>query len=129
MGVDKRIHDLKSLVTDNGFSVLEVNRKRHVKLTITDGDVVFMVVGSTTPSCRRSNKNFVTRMRRAHREAKKNRKEVSSLTQRNPQAMTLANPLFRRRVVSPKKGRGSYDRGKSKAAARSSSEFSQCHDD
>lgn len=71
MGVDKRIHDLKSLVTDNGFSVLEVNRKRHVKLTITDGDVVFMVVGSTTPSCRRSNKNFVTRMRRAHREAKK----------------------------------------------------------
>lgn len=71
MGVDKRIHDLKSLVTDNGFSVLEVNRKRHVKLTITDGDVVFMVVGSTTPSCRRSNKNFITRMRRAHREAKK----------------------------------------------------------
>ena len=70
MGVDKRIHDLKSLVNENGFSVLEVNRNRHVKLTVTDGDVVFIVVGSTTPSCHRSNKNFVTRLSRAHREAK-----------------------------------------------------------
>lgn len=74
MGVDKRIHDLKSIVIGNGFRVLDVERSKHVKLTVTDGDIVFKVVGSTTPSCRRSNKNFTTRLRRAYREAKEKEK-------------------------------------------------------